>query len=83
MYKILTRAIRKFSKRSGSLESLIDTEVIQALPYFVDYLLGKVSLIDISVGSESEAHKVFVSMNDRGASSWTYRSAQRPDPIEN
>lgn len=29
-------------------------------------MLGKVSLIDISVGSESEAHKVFVSMNDRG-----------------
>ncbi|HEJ2831533.1 TPA: DUF262 domain-containing protein [Pseudomonas aeruginosa] len=62
----LDESDKKILQALRSLESLIDTEVIQALPYFVDYLLGKVSLIDISVGSESEAHKVFVSMNDRG-----------------
>jgi len=62
----LDESDKKILQALRDLESLIDTAVLDALPFFIDYLLGRVSIIDISVGSESEAHKVFVSMNDRG-----------------
>ncbi len=57
---------KKILEALRSIDSLLDKPVLDALPYFVDYILEKVCLIDISVGSESDAHKVFVSMNDRG-----------------
>lgn len=37
-----------------------------ALPYFADWLMEKVYFIRIVAGSEQDAQKVFVSMNDRG-----------------
>lgn len=36
------------------------------LPNFVDYLIEKVFLFEISVPTEQDGHKVFVTMNDRG-----------------
>lgn len=47
-------------------ESLLDSKVRNAIAYFIDYVVERVLLIDISVTSESEAHRVFVTMNDRG-----------------
>lgn len=44
----------------------LEDDVTTHLPYFVDYLLERVELIEISVPTESEAHRVFVTMNDRG-----------------
>lgn len=47
-------------------DSLLDSSVRSAVAYFIDYVVERVLLIDISVASESEAHRVFVTMNDRG-----------------
>jgi hypothetical protein len=44
----------------------LDVQVRDRLAFFIDYLIEKVFLIDISVASEAEAHQVFVTMNDRG-----------------
>lgn len=49
-----------------STDSLMDEDVRDALPYFIDYVIERVLLIDISVDTEAEAHRVFVTMNDRG-----------------
>lgn len=38
------------------------------LPYFADWLTEKVYFIEIVTETEQDAHKVFVSMNDRGLS---------------
>lgn len=39
-----------------------------ALPYFADWLTEKIYFIEIVTETEQDAHKVFVSMNDRGLS---------------
>lgn len=45
---------------------LLNSKVKGSIAYFIDYVVERVLLIDISVDSESEAHRVFVAMNDRG-----------------
>lgn len=40
----------------------------EALPYFIDWLIYNVDLVEISAYTEQDAHKIFVSMNDRGLS---------------
>jgi hypothetical protein len=47
-------------------DKLLDSKVRNSIAYFIDYVAERVLLIDISVTSESEAHRVFVTMNDRG-----------------
>lgn len=47
-------------------ESLLDSQVRTHIAYFIDYVVERVLLIEISVASEAEAHRVFVTMNDRG-----------------
>lgn len=47
-------------------ESLLDAQVKLHIAYFIDYVVERILLIDISVASEAEAHRVFVTMNDRG-----------------
>jgi hypothetical protein len=47
-------------------EGLLDSLVKNHIAYFIDYVVERVLLIDISVASEAEAHRVFVTMNDRG-----------------
>lgn len=49
-----------------STESLLDAKVKHHIAYFIDYVVERILLIDISVASEAEAHRVFVTMNDRG-----------------
>ena len=49
-----------------TVDALLDSKVRSAIAYFIDYVVERVLLIDISVASESEAHRVFVIMNDRG-----------------
>lgn len=38
------------------------------LPFFIDWLIYNVDLVEISAYTEQDAHKIFVSMNDRGLS---------------
>ncbi|KXV23542.1 hypothetical protein AD942_03710 [Gluconobacter japonicus] len=47
-------------------DEILDDNVRKVIAYFIDYIVERVLLIDISVDSESEAHRVFVTMNDRG-----------------
>ncbi|WP_340649287.1 DUF262 domain-containing protein [Pseudoxanthomonas winnipegensis] len=49
-----------------SSEGLLDETIHQNIAYFIDYFIERVYLIDISVAKESDAHRVFVTMNDRG-----------------
>lgn len=57
---------KKILEALRATHSLLDSQVLNAIAYFIDYVVERVLLIDISVTSESEAHRVFVTMNDRG-----------------
>lgn len=57
---------KKLLEALRTTESLLDSTVRNAVAYFIDYVVERVLLIDISVTNESEAHRVFVTMNDRG-----------------
>ncbi|KSV72258.1 DUF262 domain-containing protein [Ensifer sp. ENS08] len=57
---------KKILEALRSTDDLITDEVKGAIAYFIDYVLERVLLIDISVTNETEAHRVFVTMNDRG-----------------
>jgi hypothetical protein len=57
---------RKLLDALRATEELLNDTVRGAISYFIDYVVERVLLIDISVDNESEAHRVFVTMNDRG-----------------
>lgn len=40
----------------------------RSLPFFIEWLIKKVDLVEIKAKTEQDAHKIFVSMNDRGLS---------------
>lgn len=50
------------------IDELIDSDIINnnLIPHFIDYLTERVYLYQILVNDESDGHKVFVTMNDRG-----------------
>ncbi|MCI9185006.1 MAG: DUF262 domain-containing protein [Lachnospiraceae bacterium] len=55
--------------RYGDIEDLFPDELKgQALPYFIYWLKSKVLLLEIDTPSEDEAHRIFLTMNDRGLS---------------
>ncbi|MCE0864698.1 DUF262 domain-containing protein [Pseudomonas alloputida] len=57
---------KKIIEALRSTDAVLDDKVQENIAYFIDYVRERVQLIDISVESESEAHRVFVTMNDRG-----------------
>lgn len=57
---------KKILEALRTTDSLLDSTVRANIAYFIDYVVERVLLIDISVDTESEAHRVFVTMNDRG-----------------
>jgi len=50
------------------IELMIDAISEEALPFFKDWLIDNVQFIKIVAQTEQDAHKIFVSMNDRGLS---------------
>lgn len=50
------------------VELMIDAVPDDALPFFKDWLIDNVQFIKIEAQTEQDAHKIFVSMNDRGLS---------------
>ncbi|MEI7189218.1 DUF262 domain-containing protein [Dickeya dianthicola] len=62
----LSDSDRRIIEAIKSIEDALDPIIKEKISFFIDYLMEKVLLIDISVSSESEAHRVFVTMNDRG-----------------
>lgn len=50
-----------------NIDVFLDPNILNnLLPNFIDYMTEKVLLFEIVVPSEQDAHKVFVTMNDRG-----------------
>ncbi|HHS0846659.1 TPA: DUF262 domain-containing protein [Salmonella enterica subsp. enterica] len=62
----LSDSDKRIIEAMKSIEDALDPTIKEKISFFIDYLMEKVLLIDISVSSESEAHRVFVTMNDRG-----------------
>lgn len=62
-------SIKNIYNRYKDIESnFIDDLTEEALPYFIDWLIDNVYLVDIVAYTEQDAHKIFVTMNDRGLS---------------
>ena len=55
--------------RYGDIEDLFPPELQDAaLPYFVDWLIENVHLVEITAYSDEDAYTIFETMNDRGLS---------------
>lgn len=55
--------------RYRDIEDLFPDELKgEALPYFINWLIEKVLLLEIDTPSDDEAHTIFLTMNDRGLS---------------
>lgn len=53
--------------RYRDIEELFSNELKgEALPVFIEWLIDNIVFIEIKTASEQDAHKVFVTMNDRG-----------------
>ena len=69
-YNGLNESVRNIWMRYNDIEDIFSGVEIQneELLYFADWLLERVFFIEIVATTEQDAHKVFVSMNDRGLS---------------
>ncbi len=62
-------SIRNILGRYADIDRLFpDTIPDEALPWFVDWLVEKVSLVEIIAFSDDDAYTIFETMNDRGLS---------------
>ena len=63
--------------RFKDIEQNFSSEITpQALPYFLDWLLNNVHVVEITAYSDDDAYTIFETMNDRGLSG-AARHAQR------
>lgn len=64
-----SESVQNLHKRYQDLEALFPSELrSEALPYFVDWLIDHVHLVEISAYSDEDAYTIFETMNDRGLS---------------
>ena len=64
-----SESVQNLYKRYQDLESLFPSEIRdEALPYFADWLIDHVHLVEISAYSDEDAYTIFETMNDRGLS---------------
>jgi hypothetical protein len=64
-----TEAVANILARYADIEDSIDDELKGAvLPYFVDWLMENVHLVEITAYSDEDAYTIFETMNDRGLS---------------
>ena len=62
-------SVQNLVQRYQDLESYFPEELRKAaLPYFVDWLLENVHLVEITADSDNDAYTIFETMNDRGLS---------------
>lgn len=65
----LPESVQNLVARYGDLEEAFPDELRgEALPYFIDWLLENVHLVEITAYSDSDAYTIFETMNDRGLS---------------
>ena len=64
-----SESVQNLHERYRDMESDFPVELRdQALPYFVDWLIDNVHLVEISAYSDEDAYTIFETMNDRGLS---------------
>jgi len=62
-------AVRTMWARYQDIERLFPSELKgERLPYFIDWLLDRVALVEITANDKDMAYEIFESMNDRGLS---------------
>ncbi len=62
-------SVQNIVARYREIEELFPTELADdALPYFIDWLVENVHLVEITAFSDEEAYTIFETMNDRGLS---------------
>ena len=62
-------AVRNMVARYKDTEQNFSSEITdQALPYFLDWLLNNVHVVEITAYSDEDAYTIFETMNDRGLS---------------
>ena len=62
-------AIRNIAARYKDIEQNFPDDITdQILPYFIDWLIGNVDLVEITAYSDEDAYTIFETMNDRGLS---------------
>jgi len=57
-----------WNRYNDIVELMLDAIPEESLPFFKDWLIDNVQFIKIEAQTEQDAHKIFVSMNDRGLS---------------
>lgn len=64
-----SESVQNLHRRYGDLESSFPDELRNgALPYFIDWLLENVHLVEITAYTDDDAYTIFETMNDRGLS---------------
>ena len=64
-----TESVQNLYQRYQDLEQSFPDELrSKALPYFIDWLLENVHLVEITAYSDDDAYTIFETMNDRGLS---------------
>ena len=64
-----SESVRNIVDRYGDISEAIPDEINAfALPYFIDWLLERVYLVEITAYSDEDAYAIFETMNDRGLS---------------
>lgn len=62
-------SVQNIIRRYGDIERLFPEAIADAaLPWFVDWLVEKVTLVEITAFSDDDAYTIFETMNDRGLS---------------
>lgn len=62
-----TESVSNVLGRYQDIETLFPEEINEgALPYFVDWLIENVHLVEITAYSDEDAYEIFETMNDRG-----------------
>jgi len=62
-------SVQTIYSRFQDIQEIFPEELKErALPFFIEWLIKKVYLVEITAFTEQDAHKIFVSMNDRGLS---------------
>lgn len=65
----LPESIDNILARYADFEDLVPEDIMgPALPYFVDWLVENVQLVEITAYSDEDAYTIFETMNDRGLS---------------
>ena len=64
-----SESVQNLVQRYQDLETFFPQDIRDgALPYFIDWLLENVHLVEITAHSDSDAYTIFETMNDRGLS---------------